>query len=195
MAANDAGPLWLGLRLESPKFSHAYQGITYSKGAYVLQMLKSMMYEDQSTGNDPNHVFKEMMHDYIASNQNTPASTESFKAIVEKHMTPVMDLQKNGRLDWFFREWVYGTQVPKYQFKYGVEPGDGKGVSVRVEITQSEVDDQFAMLVPVYADFGKGMVRLTQLEVVGNSTRSVVLHMDQQPKKMDLNTYRSVLAR
>jgi Peptidase family M1 domain/Carboxypeptidase regulatory-like domain len=195
MSANDAGPLWLGLRLESPRFSHAYQGITYSKGAYVLQMLKSMMYEDQSTGNDPNHVFKEMMHDYIASNQNTPASTESFKAIVEKHMTPVMDLQKNGRLDWFFREWVYGTQVPKYQFKYGVEPGDGKSVSVRVEITQSEVDDQFAMLVPVYADFGKGMVRLTQLEVVGNSTRSVVLHMDQQPKKMDLNTYRSVLSR
>ncbi len=29
-------------------------------------------------------------------------------------MTKQMDIQKNGRLDWFFNEWVYGTQVPRY---------------------------------------------------------------------------------
>jgi len=153
IASNDAGPLWLGLRLISPKTPRAYQGVTYSKGAYVLLMLKSLMFDDQHTSDNPNQAFIDMMHDFISSHQTTPASTESFKAIAEKHMTKSMDLQGNGKLDWFFQEWVYGTQVPRYQFKYEVQPGDGKGVKVHVEITQSEVDPSFAMLVPVLCRF------------------------------------------
>lgn len=35
VSPNDAGPLWLGLRLISPRSGQAYQGVTYSKGAYV----------------------------------------------------------------------------------------------------------------------------------------------------------------
>jgi aminopeptidase N len=187
--------LWLGLRLVSPKSAQAYQDVTYSKGAYVLQMLKSMMYDDQAKDGNPNQPFIDMMHDFIASHQNMPASTESFKAIVEKHITKRMDLQGNGRMDWFFREWVYGTQVPKYEFKYEVQPGDGKDITAHIPVTQSEVDPNFVMLVPVYGDFGQGMVRLGQMAVVGNSTASANFHMDRQPKKMALNAYRDVLER
>jgi hypothetical protein len=43
VAPNDAGPLWMGLRLMSPRSMDAYQNVTYPKGAYVLQMLRSMM--------------------------------------------------------------------------------------------------------------------------------------------------------
>jgi hypothetical protein len=43
---NDAGPLWLGLRLISPRTAQAYQGVTYGKGGYVLLMLKSLLYAD-----------------------------------------------------------------------------------------------------------------------------------------------------
>ena len=93
-----------------------------------------------------------MMHDFMETHRNEPASTESFKAVVEKHMTKRMDLQQNGRMDWFFNEWVYGTEVPHYDFKYEVSDGEGGKVKVRAVITQSEVDDHFAMFVPVYAD-------------------------------------------
>ncbi len=195
IAPNDAGPLWLGLRLISPKTPRAYQGVTYSKGAYVLLMLKSMMFDDQHTSENPDQAFIDMMHDFISSHQNTPASTESFKAIAEKHMTKSMDLQGNGKLDWFFREWVYGTQVPRYQFKYEVQPGDGKGAKVHVEITQSEVDPGFAMLVPVYGDFGQGMMRLGQVPVVGNSTRPASFLLDRAPKKVAINVHKNVLER
>lgn len=195
VAANDAGPLWLGLRLVSPRSAQAYQGVTYSKGAYILQMLKSLMFDDHPAGKNPNQAFIDMMHDFMESHQNAPASTESFKAIAEKHMTKQMDLQDNGKLDWFFREWVYGTQVPRYQLKYEIQRGEGKEVTVRLEITQSEVDPQFAMLVPVYGDFGQGMVRLGQVAVAGSSTRTAVFHLDREPKKMALNVYREVLER
>ena len=194
VSPNDAGPLWLGLRLISPRSELAYQGVTYSKGAYVLLMLRSLMYADQGSGNR-DQAFIDMMHDFMESHRDLPASTESFKAIVEKHMPKMLDLQKNGRLDWFFNEWVYGTQVPRYQFKYEILPAGGGRIKVRVEITQSEVDDQFAMFVPVFADFGKGMVRLAQVEMVGNSTRKVDLMLDRQPKKVALNAFKDVLER
>jgi aminopeptidase N len=195
VSPNDAGPLWLGLRLVSPRTGDAYQGVTYSKGAYVLSMLRSIMRADQATGGNRDQAFIDMMHDFVDSHRDKPASTESFKAIVEKHMTKQMDLQQNGRLDWFFREWVYETQVPRYTFKYGIEPAEGGRVRVHTEITQSEVDENFAMIVPIYANFGNGMVRLGQVPIAGNSTRKIDFILDQQPKKMALNAYKDILER
>lgn len=63
------------------------------------------------------------------------------------------------------------------------------------EITQSEVDDQFAMCVPVFGDFGKGMVRMTPILVIGNSTRNVNIDLDRTPKKVELNSLKDILKR
>lgn len=194
VSPNDAGPIWLGLRLISPKSALAYQGVTYPKGAYVLLMLRSIMFDDFSTG-DKEKAFKDMMHDFVESHHDKAASTESFKAIVEKHMTKQMDLQKNGKMDWFFSEWVYGTRVPRYSFKYETTPAEGGKFKVHAEITQSEVDDNFAMLVPLFADFGNSTPRLGQVEVIGNSTRKIEFVLDRQPKKIMLNAYKDVLER
>ena len=195
VSPNDAGPLWLGLRLNSPRSAQAYQGDTYSKGAYVLLMLRSLMYADHGPADNRDQAFIDMMHDFMESHHDSPASTESFKAIAEKHMTKQMDLQQNGRLDWFFNEWVYGTQVPRYSFKYELQPADGGKVKVHAELKQSEVDDHFAMFVPVFADFGNGMVRLGQMGIIGNSTRTVDFILDRQPKKVALNSYKDILER
>jgi aminopeptidase N len=196
VSPNDAGPLWLGLRLISPRSEQAYQGVTYAKGAYVLLMLRSLMYDDHATSSDKGEQpFIEMMHDYMESYRDSPASTESFKSIAEKHMTKQMDIQQNGRLDWFFNEWVYGTQVPRYRFTYEVQPADGGRIRIRAEITQSEVDDHFAMFVPVFADFGNGMVRLGQVGIAGNNTRKIDFITDRPPKKVTLNAYKDILER
>jgi hypothetical protein len=85
--------------------------------------------------------------------------------------------------------------VPRYNFKYDVQPAEGGKFKVHAEITQSEVDDNFAMFVPVFADFGQGMVRLTQVGIAGNSTRSYNFVLDRQPKKVALNAYKEILER
>jgi hypothetical protein len=106
-----------------------------------------------------------------------------------------MDLAGNGRIDWFFNEWVYGTQIPKYHFEYQISPAEGGKVNLHLTVTQSDVDDQFLMLVPVFADFGKGMVRIGQLGIKGNSSRSVDVPLPMQPKKVALNAYKDILER
>jgi hypothetical protein len=195
ISPNDAGPLWLGIRLISPRSEQAYQGVIYSKGAYVLSMLRSIMYDDQAAAGHHEQAFIDLMHDFMETHHDAPASTESFKAVAEKHMTKQMDLQQNGRLDWFFSEWVYGTEVPRYDFKYDVLEGEGGKIKIRAVITQSEVNDRFAMFVPVFADFGSGMLRLGQVAIAGNSTRTVDFILDARPKKVAINAYKDVLER
>jgi hypothetical protein len=191
IAPNDAGPLWMGLRLVSPRSENAYQNVTYPKGAYVLEMLRSIMYSPD----DQDKPFIAMMHDFVESHRDVPATTESFKAIAEKHMSKIMDLEKNGRLDWFFDEWVYGTQVPKYHLEYQFTPADAGKTNLHMTITQSEVDEHFAMLVPVFVDFGKGWRRIGQVSMVGNNSRSIDVPLPSQPKKVALNPYKEILER
>ena len=191
ISPNDAGPLWMGERLVSPRTESAYQNVTYPKGAYVLQMMRSMMYDVQ----DKDKAFISMMHDFVDAHRDRPASTESFKAIAEKHMTKMMDMERNGKLDWFFDEWVYGTQVPRYHFEYQLAPAEKGQVKLHMTITQSEVDEHFAMPVPVFADFGKGMIRIGQVGIAGNTTRNLDIMLPSQPKKVALNYYKEILER
>jgi Peptidase family M1 domain/Carboxypeptidase regulatory-like domain len=195
ISPNDSGPLWLGLRLTSPHSLQAYQGVTYAKGAYILSMLRSLMHAPSGAPGDSDQAFIDMMHDFMDTYRDKPASTEAFENIVAKHITPELDLQKNGRLDWFFREWIMSTQIPRYSFKYDLQPAEGGKFKIHAEITQSEVDQNFAMFVPVFADFGNGMVRLGQVAVAGNSTRQASFILDRQPKKVAINAYKDILER
>jgi len=191
IAPNDAGPLWMGLRLISPRTENAYQNVVYPKGAYVLQMLRSMMYSPD----DHDKAFIAMMHDFVERQKDKPASTESFKAVAEKHMSKIMDIAGNGKLDWFFNEWVYGTQVPRYHFEYQVSAADAGKTKLHLRITQSDVDEHFVMLVPIFADFGKGMSRIGQVAIAGNSTRDADVLLPEKPKKVALNAYKEILER
>jgi hypothetical protein len=157
------GPVTQGRRLSSGKTRAAYQFLVYPKGAYILHMLRQMM-KDPSRGGDKR--FANMMQDFIMSHYNQDVSTEDLKRIVEQHMTKEMDLQGNHRMDWFFNEWVYGTEMPSYQFDYQL----GTDGTLSGKITQSGVSNNFAMPVPVYVDFGKGWTRIGVATMIGNST-------------------------
>ena len=191
VSPNDAGPLWLGERLASPRSPGATRLIIYPKGAYVLSMLRSLFYSNT----DHEKPFIEMMHDFVDSHRASAASTESFKMIAEKHMPHNLDLERNGRLDWFFRQWVYGTEIPHYEFASQTSAGPGGKTHLHLSITQSEVSDSFAMFVPVFGDFGKGFIRLGQLPVVGNSTKTYDVDLAEAPKKVEMNVFKEILER
>src|ERR1700740_1586412 len=99
-------------------------------------------------------------------------------------MSKLMDMEGKGRLDWFFNEWVYGTQVPRYHFEYQVAPADGGKVKLHMTISQVGVAGHLAMVVRVLADFGNGMIRLGQIGIVGNSSRSFDILLPSQRKKV-----------
>ncbi|MGC9946322.1 MAG: carboxypeptidase regulatory-like domain-containing protein [Bryobacteraceae bacterium] len=188
---NDAGPLWTGIRLNTFKTGNAYSRLIYPKGGFALHMLRYLMY-DRDTGDKD---FIAMMHDFVATYMNQNASTESFKSIVEKHIKPSLDLERNGKMDWFFRQWVYGTEVPSYRMEYSLAPEpDGKFLFT-AKVTQSGVSSKFVMGVPIYFDFDGHVVRAGEVALLGNMTSNEVkVRLPKKPKRVLLNANHDVLA-
>ena len=163
----DVGPVTMGIRLSSPKAGWGvYQNLVYPKGAYILHMVRMMMWSPK----DGDARFKATMHDFVNTYQLQAATTEDFKAIVEKHMSPNMDLEGTHTMDWFFREYVYGTDLPAYHFEGSATPS-GDGWSLHLKLTQSGVPPEFKMLVPVYLELADGQtLRLGSANISGNNT-------------------------
>jgi hypothetical protein len=181
-----------GYRANSAKTGSVARFLIYPKGAYILHMLRMMMYDQRSK--DPDARFKTMMQDFVKTYYNQDVSTEDFKRIVDKHITPEMDLAQNKRMDWFFNEWVYGKEVPAYTFDYQIGSTDGK-TTLTGRITQAGVSDNFGMRVPVWADFGKGWTRLGAAKVIGNTSVELPpVSLPQTPKRVAICALNDVLA-
>ena len=86
--------------------------------------------------------------DYAATYAGKNPSTADFQRIVEKHATKNLQLTNDGKLDWFFDEWVHGTAIPKYESWFDVQDAGGGKFKIKGSITQSGVPDTFAMPVP-----------------------------------------------
>lgn len=164
---NDAGPLWLGRRLTTHQSRDSYERMVYPKGGFVLHMLRMMMQGPR--GEDD--LFIAMMKDFTQSFKTRTASTEDFQAVVEKHMTKEMDLEKNRKMDWFFRQWVYGTEVPAFELQASLESaGQGK-TRLKGSLRQKSVSEGFRSLVPIYLDLGGGrIVRIGRVPCVGSKS-------------------------
>ena len=182
------GPVTQGYRLNNGKTGNAARFLIYPKGAYILHMLRMMMYK-QGQGGDA--AFQAMMKDFVQTHYNQAVSTEDFKQMVEKHMTKDMDIDKNGTMNWFFDQWVYGTEVPAYKFEYSLS----KDGMLNAKITQSGVSDNFVMLVPIYMDTGKGWAKLGSATLVGNRSVDIKdLKLNIVPKRMAICAMNDVLA-
>jgi hypothetical protein len=122
--AIDVGPLTMGYRLSNSKSGFDItQRLIYPKGAYILQMLRMMMWTPRAG----DKYFKEMMRDFVNTYRGRAATTEEFQAVVEKHMSSEMDLDHNHKMDWFFQPYVYGTALPNYNLTYSFDNGQRRG--------------------------------------------------------------------
>ena len=190
----DVGPVTMGFRLATEKTGwNVYQDLVYPKGAYILHMIRMMMWQSK----DGDARFMEMMHDFLATYRLKAATTEDFKAVVEKHMTPGMDLEGTHAMDWFFREYVYGTDLPVYHFESQVTPGDN-GVSLHFKLVQSGVPDDFRNIVPVYLELQDArIIQLGQVRINGNSSTEHTVQLPKPPapiKKVWINYNYDVLS-
>ncbi len=189
----DVGPVTMGIRLMSPKAGwNIYQDLVYPKGAYILHMVRQMMWSP----NDGDTRFKATMHELIRAHKFQAITTEDFKAAVEKFMSPAMDLDGNHKMDWFFNEYVYGTALPSYHFENNITR-EGDLETLHIKLTQSNVTPEFRMAVPLYLELANGnIIRMGSANVIGNSSieKSVALPKMTSPvKRVMMNYYYDVL--
>ncbi len=186
------GPIWMGRRISSSVTGPgSYQDLIYSKGAYVLHMLRMQLMDPRNP--DPDHLFKDMMQDYCKTFDNKAASTEDFKAIVEKHMTRGMDLDGNHKMDWFFNQYVYGTGIPQYGFHASVEATPDGKTHIKGQLTRSGVPETWKDAVPLYAHMGDKTIRLGTLASTHSSEPLDVI-LPVKIDRVSINDYEDMLA-
>jgi hypothetical protein len=190
----EAGPVSQGWRLATWRNPSAYDVLAYSKGAYVLHMLRMAMW-DRNAGDV---AFIAMMKEFATTFAGKSAGTRDFQRIAEKHATPNLRVTSDGRLNWFFDQWIYGTAIPKLVSKFDVQSIGGGKYKITGTITQSEVPSDFATIVPIYVHFDKNTnAKLASTVIVGSSTKPVEFEiaLPKKPQKVAVNSMHDVLAK
>jgi len=185
------GPVWMGYRLSSQDSPRATQIVMYNKGGLILNMLRMMLINPRLA--QPDERFIAMMKDFCQAYDNRAASTEDFKALAEKHMLPVMDVDGNGKLDWFFKQYVYGTGIPTYEFKYSVAPIEGGKWKFSGTITQRGVPEGWKDILPLYVHSGDRTIRIAWL-TMRKAQDSFDAVLPFKPDRLSVNAQEDILA-
>ena len=141
--AESEGPVVQGRRLEGSNNPAASTAVIYGKGTWIMHMLRRRMGDDR---------FIKMLAELRRRYQFKALDTESFRQICSEFLPPGSN---DAKLETFFDQWVYGTGVPALKLTYSVR---GKPGAYRLTgaVTQSDVDDDFSVAVPVEIQTGRG---------------------------------------
>jgi len=183
----------MGYRADNAKVGYPAYNLIYAKGAYIFHMLRMMMWSPK----EGDKAFFAMMKDFFNTYAHKNATANDFKKIIENYMTPQMDVMGNKKMDWFFDEWVYGIYLPEYILDYTIEKNSDGSLFLNAKVKQSNVDENFIMLVPLYAEFDKNEIaRLCVIRLKGNSElANIKIPLPKKPKKVMLCAREDVLAK
>ncbi len=179
--AIDAGPLTMGERVSNSKAGeNIYNVLIYNKGAYVLHMLEMLYWTPQNKGEPFKHSMQQFVQDYAGK----AATTEDWKASMEKTMPKSLDVNGDGKLDWFFNEWVYGTELPHYTVSSTFTVDADGGTSASVKLSQSNVSEDSVMIVPLYLQMANGnTVHIAGAVLHGDATVTPTIKLGKLPSQ------------
>jgi Peptidase family M1 domain len=178
---DSTGPIVLGPRLETSIEPRAWRNITYGKGSWILHMLRRRMGDER---------FLTMLGDIMKKYDHQTISTEAFREVAASYLPAKSD---DPKLEGFFDQWVYGTGIPTLKLEYQVK-GKAPALKLVGTVTQSDVDDDFATLVPVEIQLARGRT-ITQWVRAGSAPATFTVAIPQLPAKVTLDPKRSVLRR
>jgi hypothetical protein len=188
-AAGDIGALNLGTRLNSSKSPSAYEEIVYSKGAWIIHMLREML--RQPGGRNPDARFAALLQTLATKYAYRALSTDDLQHEVEAVMTPGMDLEGGRSMEWFFEEWVRGTGIPHYRVEFTAHRTEN-GYQIRGKLSQTGVPRSFVASVPLYAG-GAGRGALLGTVVAAGPETSFHFAVPALPRKIVVDPQMTLL--
>jgi hypothetical protein len=177
--------LWLGNRLAQQQHKRDFELIVYKKGAWVIHMLRHMMKDLESLDDQ---AFYDMLKAYYKTHKGQSVSTGQFKAFVESYT--------KQDLDWFFDQWVVGTQIPDYEYFYTYKKQAENTYSLRIEVRQKMLQDSsFKMIVPIQICFGDNQYLRFRAWVEDKKTVIELNDLPLRPKAVTFNYLNAVLCK
>jgi len=178
-----AGPMTIGYRLSSSKSSD-YTNIVYYKGAYIYHMIRYLLH-DYKTGSDD--AFAAFLKDLAQTYKDKIITTPLLKELLEKHV--------GANMTWFFDQWVYGTEIPEYEFGYKAEQTNEGKYSVICKVKQKKVPENFQMIVPITILFGDDRYIHLKISVDEPEAEIALPLLPFKPEKIIFNIFDAVLCK
>ena len=177
------GAIALGHRNQRYASDDDFDLIVYKKGAFVLHMLRNMLIDLKTFNEDR---FFSLMKDWYTEYNGLAPTTADFQRLVEKHIGVDMS--------WFFREWVYGSEIPRYEFSYQITQNEDGQYIATCHVLTKNVSDDFQMYVPLEIEYDRNAKAYVRTLIAQPDYEFTLPPMNQRPRKIRFNPFQSVLA-
>jgi len=144
-----------------------------------MQMLRARLGDER---------FFAMLGELVRRYDRQEVTTGQFRELAARFQPPKSD---DAKLEAFFEQWVYGTGIPSLALSYSVK-GKAPALKLTGTVTQSEVDGDFSVLVPVEIQVARGR-SITEWVRTGSSPASFTAPLKQAPLKVTLDPHYAVL--
>jgi hypothetical protein len=157
IAPMDAGPVTLGVRLQSSRFPRGYEAITYGRSTWLFHMLRTMLDDaeaEQHGGRIPTGVdepFVRALKRFRERYQGRSITTRELLDVFTEDLPPALRYEGKSSLDWFLNGWINGTSLPKLQLKNVRFSPKGASATITGTILQNDAPADLVTSVPVYA--------------------------------------------
>jgi hypothetical protein len=175
----DAGPVTLGVRLNSSRFANGYNTISYGRGTWLFHMLRTMLLTPgpepgantvSTKAGSPDEPFFRVLRKLRERFEGKEITTRDLQKAFEEELPPQLQYEGRKSLDWFFDGWVNGTSVPKFiltDVKFSSKTG--KTVATG-RILLKDATDSLVTSMPVYAGGAGNPSFLGRVFVEGSET-------------------------
>lgn len=194
----EAGPVTLGVRLNSSRFPNGYNVISYGRGTWLFHMLRTMLLNHSSSALDtrgtPEEPFYRVLRKLREQFEGKEITTRDIQKAFEEELPPDLRYENRRSLDWFFDTWVNGTSIPhlsvtdvKFSSKTGPTIVTGK-------IVVKEAADGLVTSVPVYATVQGTSLFIGRVFADGSET-SFRFTVPPRVKRIVLDPHHTILSR
>ena len=175
-----AGPIRLGLRLQSSQSPTAWRNIVYEKGTWIIHMLRKRIGDEG---------FFAMLGEFCRQNRFQAVNSEQLLAAAARQLPKD---SYDPALEAFYESWISGTGIPELTLTQKLT---GRAPALRLELTleQSGVDDHFTAVVPVEIQTPGARPQTIWMQTGPDPARASI-PLRARPAKVTLDPENAVLA-
>jgi Peptidase family M1 domain len=156
----EAGPVTMGVRLNSSRFPTGYEAISYGRGTWLFHTLRHMLLEGTGAQPGPDEPFFQALRKIRQRFEGREITTRDLQQVFEEYVPESLRYENRKSLDWFFDTWVNGKDIPRIELD-DVKFTTANGVTtVRGKIVQKHAADTLVTSVPLYSGTGAFLGRV-----------------------------------
>jgi hypothetical protein len=179
----ESSPVWFGYRTMTSATEKDYNLLISKKSAWIFHMLRHIMLDFEEM---QERKFRKMLNEVYSIFENKTISTKDLKNIIEYYT--------EENMDWFFKQWIYESDIPKYNVYYKILVGPiRKKFSVIFYVEQNNVNDDFQMYIPVCIEGTKNNIYRERFLVKGKKSSYIIPNLSFYPTKVIFNDFNAVL--